>query len=427
MIQNPSPTRGAALTLAILFLTAASILVVGGVMTPAYQAIRSAHELARSEESYFFAEGLLEDVLYRMREDVTVGTEEVLSEASRTATATVTAIGGTTIQEIISRGERQRAVRKARALLDTGSGASFSYGVQAGDGGIILDNSSSVSGNAFSNGPIVGAGLNDITGTAISATSTGLIDDIRVGEDAHAHTIRDSIVVDDAFYQVISGTTVSGTSYPGSPDQATSSLPISDGQIASWEADAEAGGVTSSPCPYKPANGSVLGPRKITCDVEFKNVTVTIAGAVWVTGKITIKGSTIQIDPALGKKSVPIIADNLANRLTSSTITLETTSSFAGSGAGNSYVLLLSQNNSAETGGLVSAIDVQQTSSGDLLVYAGHGRVSIAQSTSLKEVTAYLVHLKNSARAIYESGLANMLFVSGPSGGYIISNWREEE
>jgi len=423
-----SSNRGAALTLAVLMLTAATILVVGGVMFPALHAIRSAHEFTRSEDSFFHAEGLLEDVLYRMRVDVTVGTLEVLSEAGRVATATVTAIGGTTLQEIISRGERLRLVRKARALLDIGNGgAAFNYGIQAGDGGVIMDNSSSVTGNLYSNGPIVGAGLNNVTGSAVSATSTGLLDDIHIGEDAYAHTIRDSIIDDDAFYKTIVSTTVGGTKYPGSPDQATSSLPISDSQVASWEADAAAGGIISSPCPYKVANGAVLGPKKITCDVEFKNITATISGAVWVTGNVSIKGSTIQVNPALGKKSVMIIADNPANRLTSSKFTIETTSSFVGSGAGNSYVLLLSQNNSAETGGIVSAIDVQQTSTGDLLLYAGHGRTKLAQSTSLKEVTAYLVHLKNSTNVIYEGGLANALFVSGPGGGYIISSWREKE
>ncbi len=292
---------------------------------------------------------------------------------------------------------------------------------------MILDNSSSVTGNLFSNGPVVGSGLNDVTGSVVSATSTGLIDDVHVGEDAYARTIRDSRVEGDAHYQVISGTTVIGTSYPASPDQATSSLPISDSQIASWESDAALGGTISSPCPYKPANGAVLGPKKITCNVEIKNVTITLAGVLWVTGNIVIKGSTINVDPAVGKKSIPIIADNPANRLTSSKITIETTSSFAGSGAGNSYVLLLSQNNSAETGGVVSAIDVQQTSTGDLLLYSGHGRTTLAQSSSLKEVTAYLVHLKNSTEVIYESGLAHTLFVTGPAGGYLISDWREDE
>jgi hypothetical protein len=60
-------------------------------------------------------------------------------------------------------------------------------------------------------------------------------------------------------------------------------------------------------------------------------------------------------------------------------------------------------------------------------VYAAHGEVQLANNISLKEVTAYRIRLKNSAEVIYETGLASLLFNSGPGGGYSISSWAEIE
>jgi len=45
----------------------------------------------------------------------------------------------------------------------------------------------------------------------------------------------------------------------------------------------------------------------------------------------------------------------------------------------------------------------------------------------LKEVSAYKIHLKNNAEVVYETGLANVLFSSGPGGGFEIKSWMEIE
>jgi len=143
---------------------------------------------------------------------------------------------------------------------------------------------------------------------------------------------------------------------------------------------------------------------------------------------ITIKnGPTIKVAPSLGGKSVAIIADNTSNRSTSGKISSDNTAVFQGSGTVGSYVLLLSQNNSAETGGSEIAINVANSASGDLLIYAGHGEVLLQNNIKLKEVTAYKVHIKNSAQVTYETGLANLLFTSGPSGSWSIQSWKEAQ
>ncbi|KKT91018.1 MAG: hypothetical protein UW93_C0014G0001, partial [Parcubacteria group bacterium GW2011_GWC1_45_13] len=42
-----------------------------------------------------------------------------------------------------------------------------------------------------------------------------------------------------------------------------------------------------------------------------------------------------------------------------------------------------------------------------------------------KEATAYGIILNNEAIITYESGLANVNFYSGPSGGWNIESWAE--
>ena len=106
-------------------------------------------------------------------------------------------------------------------------------------------------------------------------------------------------------------------------------------------------------------------------------------------------------------------------------IELQNSAQFQNSGTEGSYILILSQNNSAENGGGEKAIILKNSANGDVLVYAGHGEIELQSSVDLKEVTAYRIRIKNSAQIIYESGLANILFTSGPSGGYSISDWKE--
>lgn len=316
--------------------------------------------------------------------------------------------------------------------LALGTGISFHYGIQAGNGGFVLDGNSNsgVKGNIFSTGPIIATGQgNTVDGDIISSGPSGLIDDIVVTGTAYAHTINDSIVQKDAHYTNISNTTVGGTSYPNSADQPNAPLPITDAQIAQWEGYAAAGG-SSCPgeIPGEIKNASVtLEAQKITCDLNIKNSTVTIAGPIWVTGDITVEtGSTIQMSPTLGSNNVAIIADDPSDQDGSGIISLQNGATFMGcSGCTNSFVFMISQNNCAETScGSTDAISMGQGASA-LIGYAIHGQITLSQSTNVKEATAYRIKLAESADVTYDTGLPNTLFESGPGGGYDQMGWSE--
>ncbi|MDO8594049.1 MAG: hypothetical protein Q7R93_00855 [bacterium] len=418
---------GQAVILAALFFLVISVTLGVGVAQPVVNQVESVRSVERGAQSLYGAQGVSEDVLYRLKKGMTVGAVETIDYGGYSATATTTSVSDG--KEVVASGNRDNFIRNSKSHLLTGSGASFNYGMQSGAGGVILENSSSVSGNVYSNGPIEGAGTNLIKGSIVSAGPQGNIEGVHATSSVYAHTVTDSDIDGDAYYQSISGTSVDGTLYPGSPDQATSTLPISDAQIAEWETDAAAGGTITTPCPYKIDDDITIGPKKIACDLEITgDPTVTLGGALWVSGNITIKNTAIvKVNSLLGGKSVPIIADKLSNQTTSSKITLENSAVFQGSGTAGSYVLVVSQNKSAEQGGSESAIIAKNSVDGDLLVYAGHGEILLENSIDVKEVTAWRIRLKNSAEVIYETGLVNLLFTGGPSGGYVLDTWREVE
>jgi len=414
--------------IAVVLFICVSVATILGLTNPMVRHIAMATSASISKESFYAAEAGIEDVIYRLKSGLPVASSQILMVGNHSVVTTVAdELGGKVITAI---GDANDYFRKVETHLALGTGASFFYGIQSDVGGIVIENSASVEGNAYSNGSIVSSVNGRINGDIVSAGPGGLLDGVRTTGNAYSHTIQGSYVEKDAFYQTITGSTVLGSSYPGSTDQPTSSLPISDEMIEEWKAVAVLGGnIIPQSCPYKITSSTTLGPTKIECDLEIDgtNFTVTIAGPVWVNGNMSFKNSpTIRVSSLLQNKSVPIIADNPSNPAGSAKIIIENSTRFEGAGD-NSYVLVISQNNSVENGGSEVAINVKNSVEGDLLVYAKHGEIMVQNSIDLKEISGYRLRLKNYAMVIYDTGLASLLFSAGPSGGFEISSWKEVE
>ena len=425
-IKYQKLNSGQAILTAVVFFMFVSMIVVSGAYTVSYKESKSSRDFGISKKSFLMAESGLEDLSYRIIEGKNYDTAETLSLDGYFATTTVADISGA--KELTATGAASKMIRISKIKLENSEGVSFRYGVQVGEGGIVMENNSQVIGNVFSNGPIIGQNSNLVKGDVISAGPSGSVDGVHATSSVYAHSISNSDIDKDAYYTTISGTTVDGTKYPGSPDQATSSLPITDAMIENWENSA-AVSVINSPCPYEINSNVTIGPVKINCNLKIKgSPTVTIAGPAWVVGNIEIENSPIiKLASSLGANSVAIIADNPSNRTTGSKIELENSAQFQNSGTDGSYILFISQNNSAQNGGSEKAIRAENSISGEVLVYAGHGEVHLKNNVSLREVSAYKIRLSNYAQVVYETGLANLLFTSGPSGGYSIESWREQE
>lgn len=416
---------GYAVLTAVMFFMFISAIIISGASTVSYKESRSSKDFGTSKKSFFMAESGVEDLAYRAIKGKQYNATEVLSLDGYFATTTAIDVGG--IKEITATGTASKMVRKSKIKLKNDNGVSFHYGVQVGEGGIVMENNSQIIGNVFSNGPIVGQNSNIVKGDIISAGPPGSVIGSHATGTVYAHSISNSNIDKDAYYMTISNTTVDGILHPNSPDQATSSLPITDEMIEDWKTTASVS-VINSPCPYEINSDITIGPIKINCDLKIKgNDTITIAGPIWVNGKIEIENSpTIKMASSLGANSVAVIADNPSNRITSSKIELANSTQFQNSGTEGSYILFVSQNNSAQNGGDEKAITAENSFSGEVLVYAGHGEIQLKNSVSLREVSAYKIRISNFAQVVYKSGLANLLFSSGPSGGYSIDGWKEE-
>lgn len=281
-------------------------------------------------------------------------------------------------------------------------------------------------------------------------TGINKIDNFTVYGNAYANTITNSKICGDAYYQIIdsSSTTflnnpssptcssplTNGTGYPGSADPAVQGMPISDGNITQWKNDALAGGTFNDSAHCTPANGAILGPAKLTCDLNITtNKTITIAGPIWVEGNILLDNNVIlKLDPSFGSTSTVIIADYPTNTTLKGKIITTNGVSICGSAgynsgtnacypSGGSYIMLLSTYNGTD-----KAIKIEQTVEGGIF-YAAYGSAEMEQNSSVKEIIAYKLELENNVTIIYESGLANANFSSGPGASWQINNWKEVE
>ncbi len=166
---------GQAILIAVIFFLAISLTIVLGVATPILQSVKIGNDLIHSKASYFLAEGALEDAVYRVKAGDTVNNGDTITVDGYTTTISVTSIQGNQIFEASS--NYGGIYRNMQAAVSAGSGASFSYGLQAGAGGFYISGGSTINGSVYSNGPIIGNGGSKITGAAISANSASLSSD----------------------------------------------------------------------------------------------------------------------------------------------------------------------------------------------------------------------------------------------------------
>ncbi|MDB5244446.1 MAG: hypothetical protein JWN18_316 [Parcubacteria group bacterium] len=423
-------TRGYILLLSLIFL-GIFFVIASAYVSSITSSLKNARYAVQSTAALSLAEAGIDKAAYELNQNpsYTGETDTPLGGGTFTVTTATIDSGTKRITAVGYIPNRLNPIVKKTVVANVGLGdatVAFHYGIQSGEGGFTLSNSSKIIGNVFSGGAVIGSGGNYIYGDVVSSGPSGLVYGIHATSSVYAHTIGSAgvatVVDKNAYYTTKTNTTVSGTSYPGSVDQDAVPLPISDAQISDWENQAEAGGLaTCSSGTYQISSGSVtIGPLKIPCNfVVSGSAVVTVAGHIWVTGNITIQNSSlIKMSPSLGATNVAIIADNPADQLTGSLVSVRNTASFQNSGTSGSYVFLISQNKSAENGGSVTAIDLGNSASA-LVAYAAHGLIPLANSVSLKEATAYKITLQNTASVTYDTGLPSAVFESGPGGSWV--------
>ena len=171
----------------VIFFVFISLTILIGIVNPTIREYRVASDNFTSKQTYFLAESGVEDVIYRLKNNMEVGTSETLVLGTSSTTTVITDISSNQ-KEVVSTGETNSIERKLRVNVSTGVGVSFSYGVQVGVGGFLMDNNSQIVGNVYSNGNISGSGT--ITGSASAANSPALEADQTNGIGVPAYDVN---------------------------------------------------------------------------------------------------------------------------------------------------------------------------------------------------------------------------------------------
>jgi hypothetical protein len=223
-----------------------------------------------------------------------------------------------------------------------------------------------------------------------------------MGSNVHANTISGVTINKDAYYQIISNSTVRGSSHPGSTDPAPLAMPISEANIAEWQSQATQYGVTTGDITSCPVT---VGPGKIVGNFTTTNsCTIKVKPPLWITGNLVVGNSVIfKMDPSLGATSGVIIVDGLTSFTNSDDL--------LGTGAAGSYLTLLSTSTST------SAITTGNSSITGIL-YAPFGTLSLANNATFKEAVANQIIMGTGTTLTYDSGLINTFFSAGPGGSY---------
>lgn len=401
------------LILAVVFAIVISIYIL------TFGEQRISRNILKSAQAYYAAEAGIEDALLRLVKKKGFDTPYTLNIGDSLAIVNILNISGGA-KKITSEGNFSNRIRKIQVIYQISStNIKFFYGVQAGDGGIVMDNNSKIHGSVFSNGDI--------------GNKKGYIDNDVIISGRHQLNIPGGSVGGNAFvYNCIAGEITGKLTYVNSNSCTLKNgveqqaeeidpvpLPISQSEIDKWMAEAAKGGVITTDVTI---NGTQsVGPIKIGTLTAPKNLTVNgtlnITGTIYVTGNITFNnGSTTRLDSSYGSDSGIIIADGK--------ILVENGAIINGSGQSGSYTLVLSTNNSLDPAS--PAINVRNNAGGSIF-YTTAGLVFLKNNMSAREITGYKIQIEPGAEIWYEVGLSDLRFSSGPGGSWEVVSWKEIE
>ena len=171
MFHTSRNTGQVALTAVLFFLVAATAIGIG-FTSFALEETSTTRKQLRAKQSYFLAEAGIEDAMYRVREDMTIGTSEVLNLDGQSQTTDIVTVGNN--KEITANATYAASVRKIKTILSPStSDGTINYGLQVGYLGLDMKNKARVNGNVKSNGSIRGVGSGEvlITGDAFDHLS----------------------------------------------------------------------------------------------------------------------------------------------------------------------------------------------------------------------------------------------------------------
>jgi len=171
----PFASKGIASLASLLFIIGAGIIIAGSMTTILLTDKEGAQRSIYSLQSYYAAEGGIEDASYRLENGIPYSPSYTINVGS--SQATVTVASNNSLKTVESDGQTQNNVKKIQATLNVTTVTShFFFGAQVDAGGIIMGNGAKVIGNVFSNGSINGGRVTGNATVATGLTSTPTVE-----------------------------------------------------------------------------------------------------------------------------------------------------------------------------------------------------------------------------------------------------------
>ncbi len=253
----------------------------------------------------------------------------------------------------------------------------------------------------------LGGGTSMIGGNTYA---TGVYIGTTASDSAWAHTVMGATVTGPLYCQ--SGSYTNKACDTSQPDPTPQPLPLSDNNIQDWKNEAAAGGVITGDYTVGYA-GATLGPKEITGNLLVDGGgTLTVSGTLWVQGTITVSGGgKVVLASSYGANDGAIVSDGY--------VAINGGGTFNGSGQAGSYPFLITTSACPVAPGCNENDAVTMSGgAGTVAIVAQNGTVYIAGGSALKAVTANEIDMSGGASLIYDSGLINSNFSSGPGGSW---------
>ena len=269
----------------------------------------------------------------------------------------------------------------------------------------------------------------DLTFRLYFGEGQSMIDSMIVTGDIKAHTIKDSVILGDAYYAdgtTISGSTVGGIEYPGTPDSPIVPMPIASTTIAKWKVDAAEGGVIVGDCPGTAGCSNLMGPIKIDGNLLVDvGESYRLLGTVYVTGNVTVQNvADAGCDVSFGDFSCVIVADGW--------IDVHNVVNITGSGDSDSYLIMVSDIKDClgvakvGCGPENSGIHLKQNVTGGIY-FTSDSMIYLSNTVNATSIVGYKLLLDQNGFITYEPELIDLNFSSGIDGGWRVNEWYETQ
>lgn len=175
--------KGQVIIINTLMFFALSVAIIFALTTPVISSFNITSSFSKSKEAFLLANSATNEAFYKLNTGMDLNSSETVSLAQGNAIISVAdTMDGKTIS--IS-SDVDTYQRNYEVQLSVGSGVSFNYGLQVGQGGFDISGGSGINGNVYSNGDVIGSSGTFITGSAVSAnisdpiliaSNTGVVD-----------------------------------------------------------------------------------------------------------------------------------------------------------------------------------------------------------------------------------------------------------